>query len=156
VALSCSVYIVEDDEAVARSLSVLLQLCGYHPHLHATADPLLAAAAELPPGCLLIDYSLPGTNGLEVLDALRERGFRWPAILMTGHELDGIERDAKRAGVRCVLEKPFDTERLAAELEAVARLLPADAREARTRRAVGAPWRPGEPAPRQGRSLAEA
>ena len=154
MALSCSVYIVEDDEAVARSLSVLLKLCGYHPQLHPSADTLLAVAGELPPGCLLIDYSLPGANGLDVLGALRRRGFRWPAILMTGHELDGIEREAKRAGVRCVLEKPFDTERLAAELEAVAAFLPDEARHGAA--AIRPAWRSAEPAPGEGRSLAEA
>ncbi|TFI59074.1 response regulator [Sphingomonas parva] len=124
VALSCCVYVVEDDDAVARSLTVLLQLCGYEPIRFESADRLLEKADELAPGCLLIDYSLPGTNGLAALEMLHDCGLRWPAILMTGYDLCAVEIDAKRAGFRCVLEKPFDTERLAAELGAIAPAVP--------------------------------
>ena len=58
------------------------------------------------------------------IEALRARGCHWPAILMTGHERAEIEREALIAGLHAVLEKPFDTARLAAELEAIVPLVP--------------------------------
>jgi two-component system, LuxR family, response regulator FixJ len=130
LALSCCVYVIEDDEEVARSLLVLLRLCGYQALRFASAELFLSHADELPPGCLLTDYSLPGIDGLTLVRTLRERGMRWPAIVMTGHEVEALEREAKRAGVRCVIPKPFDIARLSAELNAVAALVPRRSRRA--------------------------
>ena len=124
MALSCCVYIVEDDEAVARSVAALLQLCGYETEHFASADLLLERVGALRPGCLLIDYALPGWNGLAALAELRARGHRWPAIMMTGHDLEVVEGEARRWGVRCVIEKPFDVSLLTGEIAAVAAQLP--------------------------------
>jgi two-component system, LuxR family, response regulator FixJ len=124
LALSCCVYVVEDDESVARSLVALLQLCGYRASRYESAELFLAELEALPPGCLLIDHALPGATGLDAVRTLRERGIAWPAILMSGHETADLEADAKRIGVRGVLAKPFHYEHLAAELEGAARFVP--------------------------------
>ena len=124
MALSVCVYVVEDDEPVARSLVALLELCGHRPSRFATADQFLAVAESLPPGCLLIDFALPGANGLDALRALRRRGIDWPAILMTGHDIAELEGEARRLGVRSLLAKPFHVELLAGELAAAGAFVP--------------------------------
>ena len=124
MALSVCVYVVEDDDSVARSLVALLELCGHRTSHFATADLFLAAVASLPPGCLLVDFALPGANGLDALRALRRRGIDWPAILMTGHDIAELEGEAKGLGARSVLAKPFPVELLAGELAAAGRFVP--------------------------------
>ena len=124
MALSTCVYIIEDDEAVAGSLVALLGLCGHRASRFAAADLFLAEVESLPPGCLLIDYALPGASGLDALRALRDRGIDWPAILMTGHETEDLEVEAERLGVRSVLAKPFHFDLLTGTLEGACRLLP--------------------------------
>jgi FixJ family two-component response regulator len=125
MALSRRVYVIEDDEPVARSLVALLNLYGYQASRFATADRFLAAVDSLAPGCMLIDQLMPGTDGLAAVRALAKRGCRWPAILMTGEALAIVEAEAKRAGVHSVLEKPFDIDRLRAELDALQGQVPA-------------------------------
>ena len=144
MALSVCVYVVEDDESVARSLVALLALCGHRASHFATADLFLAAVESLPPGCLLIDFALPGANGLDALRALRLRGIDWPAILMTGYDVAELEGEARRLGAHRVLPKPFHHELLAGELAAAGQFVPKPPmrpfRRAR-RQAIARGWR---------------
>jgi FixJ family two-component response regulator len=115
--LNCCVYLVEDDEAVARSLMVLLQMKDFKVDHFASADAFLQRAAQLPVGCILLDVCLPGMDGLSALRELRRRELNWPVIMMTGHAEFDLEIDAKRLGATGILEKPFAPELLFAEVE---------------------------------------
>ena len=124
MALSCWVYMIEDDEAVARSLAVLLTLCGYQALRFPSADSFLGRVHELSPGRILMDYDLPGADGLDALDELRRRNVAWPLILMTGHDVAMLPRDPRRPWPCRTLEKPFDEEQLCAVLDSVAGQVP--------------------------------
>ena len=113
---ACCVYLIEDDETVARSLSALLRIHGYQALRFDTADAFLACVDDLPPGCILMDYSLPGLDGLAATRALRDAGYKWPIILMTGYLAADIAAEAERSGVRSIIEKPFSVEALVQEL----------------------------------------
>ena len=115
--LTSCVYLVEDDEAVARSLMVLLQMKDFKVDHFADADAFLGRAAHLPHGCILLDVCLPGTDGLSALRELRRRSCAWPVIMMTGHSEFDLEIDAKRLGATAILEKPFAPELLFAAVE---------------------------------------
>jgi two-component system response regulator FixJ len=115
--LYCCVYLVEDDEAVARSLMVLLQMKDFKVDHFASADAFLQRADHLPIGCILLDVCLPGMDGLSALRELRRRGLNWPVIMMTGHAEFDLEIDAKRLGATSILEKPFAPDVLFAEVE---------------------------------------
>ena len=115
--LDCCVYLVEDDEAVARSLMVLLQMKDLRVDHFASADAFLQRAEHLPRGCILLDVCLPGTDGLSALRTLRDRACRWPVIMMTGHAEFEVEIEAKRLGATGILEKPFAPEVLFQEVE---------------------------------------
>jgi two-component system response regulator FixJ len=111
------VYLVEDDEAVARSLMVLLQMKEFTVDHFASGDAFLSRVAQLPKGCILLDVCLPGTDGLSVLSELRARSCTWPVIMMTGHAEFDLEIDAKRLGATVILEKPFAPELLFCAVE---------------------------------------
>jgi two-component system, LuxR family, response regulator FixJ len=115
--LNCCVYLVEDDEAVARSLMVLLQMKDFQVDHFASADAFLHRADQLPRGVILLDVCLPGTDGLEALRELRRRACTWPVIMMTGHAEFDVEFEAKRLGATAILEKPFAPELLFQEVE---------------------------------------
>jgi FixJ family two-component response regulator len=65
------------------------------------------AMPELPGcGCLLVDYNMPGTNCLDLLAALRCRGWQLPAILMTSHPPEAL-RERVTAADAVLVEKPL-------------------------------------------------
>jgi two-component system, LuxR family, response regulator FixJ len=100
------IVVIDDDAAVRNSLKFSLEVEGFAVQAYAEAGTLLDEA-ELPRrGCLIIDYNLPGTNGLAALDTLRQRGMRIPAILITTHASPALRARATAAGV-AIVEKPL-------------------------------------------------
>jgi FixJ family two-component response regulator len=91
---------------------------GFSVRMFASGEALLAEEALPAYGCLVLDQALPGLGGLETLEALRRRGVRLPAILVTTSSPDMLLR-ARAAGVPLV-EKPLMANAL---LEAVWRQL---------------------------------
>ncbi len=80
---SQAVVIVDDDSAVLDALTAAFTAQGFEVQGFPSAEALLSAP-ELPQeGCLVLDYRLPGLNGLELLQALRDRNVLQPAILIT-------------------------------------------------------------------------
>lgn len=106
------IHIVDDDEALRESLSFLLDSAGFKSQVYACADALLQAPGQLAPGCILTDVRMPGMNGLELVNVLRERGVNHPIIMLTGHADVALAVEAMKAGVCDFLEKPFDDDAL--------------------------------------------
>ncbi|MDR2858249.1 MAG: response regulator [Novosphingobium sp.] len=102
------VHLVDDDEAVRRSASFLLRIEGFAVKTYASGVELLDRIGDLPAGCILLDVRMPGMNGLEVQQALRERGSRLPVIIMTGHGDVTVAVQAMKAGAVDFIEKPFE------------------------------------------------
>lgn len=101
-----TILVVDDDEAVRNSLKFSLEIEGFTVRIYASADALLSEL-DLPyEGCLVIDYRLPGLNGLELLGNLRARGCMLPAILATTHVDANLRQRIATAGMGLV-EKPF-------------------------------------------------
>lgn len=113
-----SVFVVDDDPAVRNSLQFALELEGYAVRTFADADQLLGRIDDERPGCLIVDYALPGPNGLELLGALRQRQIAAPAILITSHPNRGLRQLAAQAGVP-IVEKPLLTDTLTDEIRAL-------------------------------------
>lgn len=101
------ILLLEDDNAVRRSLQLLLQGRGFDVKAYAGAAALLADPEARKAGCLLADYRLSTSDGISVLEALRARGQATPAILMTAFGSDEVATRASSAGFAEVLEKPF-------------------------------------------------
>jgi two-component system, LuxR family, response regulator FixJ len=104
------VYIVDDDEAVRDSLSVLLESRTYAVKSFGSAPEFLTAAPSLPLGCLIVDIRMPGMDGLELQQRLIERALDFPLIVITGHGDVPLAVRAMKAGAVDFIEKPFTSE----------------------------------------------
>ena len=100
------IFLVDDDPAVRASLAFSLELEGFLIETFSCAEELVAKS-DLPEiGCLVLDYRLPGMDGLSLLKALRRRGVGLPAILITSAPALGLRARAKEAGA-VIVEKPL-------------------------------------------------
>ncbi|HXA22203.1 MAG TPA: response regulator FixJ [Acetobacteraceae bacterium] len=108
------VHVVDDDEAVRDSLSLLLEAAGLSVRTYDSATAFLKALPNLGAGCVLTDVRMPELDGLELQRRLAELGIRLPVIVMTGHGDVPIAVEALKAGAADFLEKPFDDVQLLA------------------------------------------
>ncbi|MCC4234307.1 response regulator [Sphingobium soli] len=115
------IYVVDDDEAIRRSLSFLLKTSGFAVQLFEGGMPFLKEAGHLAPGCVLLDVRMPDMDGLEVQRELRGRGVMLPVIIMTGHGDVDMAVQAMKAGASDFIEKPFEKAALLACIAAAQR-----------------------------------
>lgn len=126
------IHIVDDEDAIRRSASFMLKTSGYAVQTWATGVAFLKEIRHVPDGCVLLDVRMPEMDGLEVQEALRERGVTMPVIILTGHADVSIAVRAMKAGAVDFLEKPFEKAVLIAAIEAAFdRLTTADGAAAR-------------------------
>jgi two-component system response regulator FixJ len=111
-----AIALIEDDEAVLRSLSLLLESKGIAVRAYASAESFLADAEAGPPQCVVTDIRMPGMSGLELQRVLKMRDAAVPIILITGHGDIAMAVQAIKQGAFDFIEKPFDDERLAASI----------------------------------------
>jgi two-component system response regulator FixJ len=117
------VHLVDDDASVRRSVSFMLKTSGHRVETYESGDELLKAAGHLSEGCILLDIRMPGVDGLEVQDMLRERGVVLPIVIMTGHGDISLAVRAMKAGAVDFVEKPFETDVMLSALEEAFRRL---------------------------------
>src|SRR5262249_34691917 len=123
-------YIVDDDDAVRDSLSVLLGAIGHRVRTFGLAKEFLDAAPTLPVGCLIADIRMPEMDGLELQRALSDQALYFPMIVITGHGDVPLAVRAMKAGALDFIEKPFTTPTILASVEAaLSRLHSAELRD---------------------------
>ena len=101
-----TVFVVDDEAAVRKALSRLLRSAEIEAVVFASAADFLAAHDSSAPGCLLLDVSMPGLNGLELQQALTARGSNLPIIFLSGHADVPISVQAMKDGATDFLTKP--------------------------------------------------
>jgi two-component system response regulator FixJ len=111
------VHLVDDDEAVRRSIGFMLKTSGYLVKTYASGTELVKVARNLEPGCILLDIRMPGMDGLEVQQELQRIGISLPVIIMTGHGDIPLSVRAMKAGAIDFIEKPFEKAVLLAAVE---------------------------------------
>ena len=117
------VHLVDDDAAIRRSVGFLLKTSGHRVESYESGTDLLRASSHLNDGCILLDIRMPGMDGLEVQQALREKGVGLPVIIMTGHGDVSLAVKAMKAGAVDFIEKPFEKDALLGSLEEAYRRL---------------------------------
>ncbi len=100
------VLLVDDDAAVRGALKFALETDGLRVRLYDGPTALLGDIDALH-GCLVVDYRMPGMDGLELVEQLRAQGVHLPTIMITGRANKALHRQAANAGIRQVLEKPL-------------------------------------------------
>lgn len=111
------VFLVDDDANIRASLSRALGLRGYRVRAYASAQEFLAAYDPALSGCLLLDYGMPGMDGLQLQRHLRQTGIGVPVIFITGHGGIPESVQAMKMGAIDFLEKPFKNSVLIERIE---------------------------------------
>lgn len=111
------IHLVDDDESVRRSVGFMLKTSGFEVRSYASGTDLLKESKLLSSGCILLDIRMPGMDGLEVQQALRDAGVALPVVIMTGHGDVPLSVKAMKAGAIDFIEKPFEKAVLLSALE---------------------------------------
>jgi FixJ family two-component response regulator len=107
-----TVFVVDDDSSVRKALSRLLHSAGLKVAAFPSAEEFLRAAGPNPPGCLVLDVSMPGLNGMELQQALAKRASGLPVIFLTGRGDIPMSVRAMKRGAVDFLTKPADEDEL--------------------------------------------
>jgi len=105
-----TVLIVDDDVAVGAVLAGLLEQAGIQARHVPSAERALGALASTDVDVVVSDVRMPGMDGLELLERVRERWVGVPVILLTAHGTVPLAVQAMRAGAADFILKPFDRE----------------------------------------------
>ena len=125
-----TVFVVDDDASIRKSLARLLRSAGYLVETFASAREFLASEPEgQGPSCMVLDIRMRGLDGLDLQEELVRRDYSLPIVFITGHGDVPSSVSAMKKGAVDFLEKPFDDNEL---LQAVAVAHQKDSR-ARTR-----------------------
>src|SRR5271170_169280 len=119
---ACTVFVIDDEPIVRKSLSKLLITAGYRVRSFESAEIFLAQENSAVPGCLLLDVCLPGLSGMELQRALIDSPRARPIVFLTGRSDIQISVDAMKAGAVDFLTKPIDRELLVAAIDRALRL----------------------------------
>jgi two-component system response regulator FixJ len=113
-----TVYVLDDDAAVLRSLERLLGSANYRPVTFNHPETFLAAAKTFETGCILLDVHLPGMSGLEVQTRLLKMRSDLAIIVVTGQGDIQTAVRAMKAGAIDFMEKPYADHALLGSIEA--------------------------------------
>lgn len=100
------IYILDDDNAVRDSLTLLLESHGFEVENYASADEFVRSCKPRDHACLILDHHLPGVTGLDFLASAEVADLDLPVILITGGADPGIRKRAQELGVVAFFEKP--------------------------------------------------
>ena len=111
------VYVIDDDILMLKAIGRLLESEDYSVEMFMGAREFLARAPHTGPSCIILDLNLPGLNGLQLQQALVERGLGEQIIFITGGASVPTCVQAMKAGAVDYLSKPFRDEDLPCALE---------------------------------------
>lgn len=113
--------LVEDDPTMQATLHRALSRRGMEVTPVGDGRAALAQWAAQPPDAVVLDLTLPGLDGLQVLQQARTRGLRTPVIILTARGTVGDRIMGLNSGADDYLPKPFDLDELEARLRALVR-----------------------------------
>jgi DNA-binding NtrC family response regulator len=111
-----AVLIIDDEAAIRESLETLLELEGYSVESAATADQGLVRIGERPFDLVLLDLALPDRNGLDLLAELHAHDPQLSVIMITAYGTVENAVKAMQVGATNFVQKPWDNEKLLADV----------------------------------------
>lgn len=103
-----TLFIVDDEDTVRKSLTRLLYSAGWNVESFASATEFLARGDFLGAGCVLLDFQMPGINGIELQARMSHAGIFLPVIFLTGQGDVPTSVLAMKQGAVDFLVKPID------------------------------------------------
>jgi FixJ family two-component response regulator len=103
-----TIFIVDDDPSVRKSLLRLIRSVGWQGEAFASAQEFLEGAAFSGTGCVILDVRMPGMTGPELRDRMAAQNISLPVIFLTGHGDVPTGVDAMKKGAVDFLQKPAD------------------------------------------------
>ncbi|HME45740.1 MAG TPA: response regulator transcription factor [Syntrophorhabdales bacterium] len=134
-----TVFVVDDDASVRKSLSRLLDSLGLITETYASADEFLKREHYGGVGCIVLDVRMPGLSGMDLQDELSKADYSMPIIFISGHGNIPMSVRAMKKGAVDFLPKPFDEQELidalkkAIEKDRTAKAERTEARDIQTR-----------------------
>ena len=110
--MSCAVLIVEDEPALARNIASFLGGCGFEVRSAASGEDALRELESFKPDVILLDFNLPGMNGLKAFEHMRDIDPRVKVVMMTGHASVELAVEAMKAGAYDFVTKPISLSKL--------------------------------------------
>ena len=107
-----TVFIIDDDPSVRKSLSRLLRSAGYQAETFPSAEQFLTREHFNGIGCILLDIQMPGLSGMDLQERLNKADYHMPIIFITGHGDIPTSVQAMKKGAVDFLTKPFDDKEL--------------------------------------------
>lgn len=111
-ALNGTIYLIDDDDAIRRSLSRMLADVGYDVFDYNSATSFLSNSRVVSPAVILLDMQMPDLSGLELLDCLEKNGSTTPIIFLSGQSHPQQIVKGLKKGALDFLFKPFNLEEL--------------------------------------------
>ena len=113
-----TIFLVDDDPGVLRALSRVLREDGWNVESFESAEAFLARPDRKADGCLVLDVTMPGLDGLELQRQLAATGESLPIVFMSGHGDIPMSVRAIKAGATDFLTKPVEASALIAAVSA--------------------------------------
>jgi FixJ family two-component response regulator len=104
--------IVDDDESVRRTTTLLIESFGFRAAAFESAETFLKSRHLHDTSCLVVDVQMPGMSGLQLQSHLAAAGCGIPIIFITAYENHDSRQRAMQAGAAAFLGKPFSDEQL--------------------------------------------
>jgi FixJ family two-component response regulator len=107
-AVNGKIFIIDDDEAVRRSFSLLIRSAGFEVESFASVAGFVAMEKTDYPGCILLDIFMDGESGLELQETISQKFKHLPIIFITGYGDIPMSVTALKKGAVNFLQKPID------------------------------------------------
>jgi FixJ family two-component response regulator len=108
----CKIFIIDDEEEILQSLSLLLKSYGYNVETFQNTDQFLEREDYKGAGCILLDVFLDGKTGLELQEVIETKFDSLPIIFITGQGNIPMSVEAMKKGALNFLQKPIDEKEL--------------------------------------------
>src|SRR6202451_3068232 len=115
---SGSVLIIDDESEIRESLQTLLEMGGFSVESAVNGEEGLLRMGEHPFDLVLLDLTLPGRNGMEILSEIHSHDSRLPVIMITAYGTVENAVRAMQSGAANFVQKPWDNEKLLADVRA--------------------------------------
>ncbi len=122
VAMTSLISVVDDDQSMGRMLARMIESAGLKVAVFTSAEEFLDSGQLHDTACLVLDVDLPGMNGLQLQQHLKDAGQGIPIIFISGQGTEQTRERALEAGAVGFFDKPFSINSLLAAIQSVGAL----------------------------------